>query len=291
VNARTVAFAGLGRMGLPMAGRLASAGHTVIAYDANPRARSDAEALGVAARDSAAGAAAQADCLILMLPDSAVVSQVLFAEGALEALPPGSNLIDMGSSQPAESRRIASAAESRGVRFVDAPVSGGVPRAMAGTLTIMAGGDQDLIDELADVFSALGGPVRRVGPTGSGHALKAINNLLAGTTLLSAIEGLDIARRFGIDDQMFADVVNSSTGRSWSSEHKLPNYVIPEDYTAGFALSLLVKDMAIALDIADKVGARAPLAHAVVELWRAAQKTLPADADHTAVARWATRRT
>jgi 3-hydroxyisobutyrate dehydrogenase len=130
------------------------------------------------------------------------------------------------------------------------------------------------------------GEVTRLGELGAGHAVKACNNVLAGISLLAAVEVLEVVRTFGIDAAVAFDVINSSTGRSWSTEHKVPTFVLPEEYSSGFALGLLVKDIRIARDLAEDLGVEHALVDTAYDLWRRAGNDLPAEADHTAVAQW-----
>ena len=202
---------------------------------------------GASAAASAADAASGCGAVILMLPTSDAVEAVLLEDGLLEALEPPAILIDMGSSEPLRTRALAERAAARGIEMLDAPVSGGVPGAVAGTLTIMVGGAAEAFEECRPMFEAMGGNVRHVGGAGAGHALKALNNLLSAVHLLASCEALAVAERFGLDPGVFVDVVNTSSGRSGSTDNKLPNYVIPGRFDSGFTMGLMVKDMAIAV--------------------------------------------
>jgi 3-hydroxyisobutyrate dehydrogenase len=278
----SVAFVGLGRMGLPMARRLTRAGYPVTGYDAGeePRRAFDATAPDVLA------ACRGAEVVILMLPDSAAVVSVLEGAGVLEALAPGGLVVDMGSSEPTETRRLAERAEELGVRFVDAPVSGGVAGAESGGLTIMAGGTACDVDELRPLLDTLGGRVLHVGPSGAGHAVKALNNLLSATHLLATSEALLTAEAFGLDPVVVLDAINTSSGRSGSTERKWPDFVLTGRFDSGFSLRLMVKDMRIAAELAHATGRPSSLSEAAVELWAAAAEALPESADHTEIVRW-----
>jgi 3-hydroxyisobutyrate dehydrogenase len=282
-----VGFAGLGRMGAPMAERLAGAGYRVRGFDPVSEARAALDAVdGGQAVDSAAEIAADAAAVILMLPGTPVVRAVLGDEGGvLAALAPQALLIDMSSSEPIATRDLAAQAAKRGVRCIDAPVSGGVIGASEGTLTIMAGGDGGDVDAARPLLDQLGS-VAHVGAAGAGHAVKALNNLMSGMSLLATAEAMLAARRFGLDLEVVLDVVNRSSGRSFSTELKLPRYVLPETYDSGFALALMLKDMRIAVELARETGAPAVLGEAAVEAWTRAAQALGDDADHTEIARW-----
>ncbi len=267
-------------MGLPMASRLVAAGYDVRGYDSAPEAR---ERFGGSV-ETLADAAART--VVLMLPDSAVVRQVTLADGLFDALDPGGLVIDMSSSQPIETQALASEAERRGVQIVDAPVSGGVRGAEAGTLTIMAGGSEEQFGTCRPLLEAIGGNVLHVGPVGAGHALKALNNLLSGTTLLASAEAMLVGRRFGLEPQVMVDAINVSTGRSYSTEYKLPEFVLTGMYDAGFALRLMAKDLRIAAGLAEATGTPLELGRLSTAIWERAAEELPEDADHTEIARW-----
>jgi 3-hydroxyisobutyrate dehydrogenase len=274
-------------MGLPMSCRLVEAGYAVQGYDAEPAARERFERdSGAQAAASLAGAAAGARAVVLMLPSSPIVRSVLVAEGLLEAAGEGALVVDMGSSEPTQTRELAETATAAGVQLVDAPVSGGVIGARAGTLTVMVGGTDEQFATCRPLFDVLGGTVLRAGPVGAGHALKALNNLLSATSLLASCEALLVAERFGLDPQLVVQAVNVSTGRSWSTEHKLPSFVIPRTFGDGFRLQLMVKDLRTAVGLAEATRSPLPLGTVTAALWEEAGELLPEDADHTEIARW-----
>jgi 3-hydroxyisobutyrate dehydrogenase len=278
-----VGFVGLGRMGDPMVRRVAAGGVAVRGYDAAAGA-TDGLAGVVTAVDSAADAAAGAPVVILMLPDSDVVEKVVDG-GLLDALGDGALLVDMSSSEPLRTRALARRVAERGVTLVDAPVSGGVSGARAGTLTIMVGGPADAAATLTPLLSLMG-RVRHVGDVGAGHALKALNNLMSAAHLLASSEAILAGERFGLDPAVMLDAVNGSSGRSGSTENKWPNYVLPETYDSGFTAGLMVKDIRIALGLAEATGAPSQLAARTVELWGRAVEQLGPGADHTEIVRW-----
>jgi 3-hydroxyisobutyrate dehydrogenase len=276
-------FVGLGHMGVPMTARLIEAGHEVRGYDVSAEARKRA---GEAAVESLADAAAGAEVVVLMLATSSVVRQVVLDEGLLDAVEPGSLLVDMGSSDPTQTRELAAVAAPRGIGYVDAPVSGAVIGAEAGTLTIMFGGSAEELSRCEPLFAALGKKVVHAGPVGAGHALKALNNLLSATNFLITLEAVAAGKRFGLDAGVMVDAINDSTGRSWATEHKVPQFVTPRSYTSGFAMRLMVKDIRTARELAHATGAPFELGDAAVALWERAAEALPEEADHTEIARW-----
>jgi 3-hydroxyisobutyrate dehydrogenase len=221
-----------------------------------------------------------------MLPNSDVVEAVLLEDGLLGVLPAGATVVDMSSSRPASTRKLAQQATARGVHYVDAPVSGGVTGAESGNLTIMVGGAPDDVVPLRPILDVLGTKVMHVGPPGAGHALKALNNLMSATHLLVSSEALLIGREFGLDVEVMLDAINTSSGRSGSTEVKWPKFVVTGRYDSGFGAALMLKDMGIALDLGNELGVPAPLAASAVDLWDKAVAALPPGADHTAIVQW-----
>jgi 3-hydroxyisobutyrate dehydrogenase len=280
----SIGFIGLGNMGAPMASRLAAAGHDVTGFDVSPPARE--RLVGVTVADSASNAVAGASAVILMLPSSAVVRDALLDGGLLNAVGNSATIIDMGSSEPLETRALAAEASRAGVCLIDAPVSGGVRGARDGTLTIMAGGPAARVEICRPLFETLGTTLLHVGPVGAGHALKALNNLLSATSLLASSEAVRIGRHFGLEANVMLAAINASTGRSYSTERKLPDFVLSETYASGFALALMIKDIATACSLGTQLGAEPTLGRQVLELWEEAAGALPPDADHTEIARW-----
>ncbi|WP_342660467.1 2-(hydroxymethyl)glutarate dehydrogenase [Rhodococcus ruber] len=285
MQATTIAFIGLGNMGAPMAQRLLEAGHRVIGYDTSADALRVLSEEGGVAASSAASAASDADVTVLMLPNSEVVEAVLDS-GLAAALKPGSILMDMGSSEPLRTRALATKlSRERSVELVDAPVSGGVKGAVAGTLTIMVGGREYSVARVTPILERLGRPVA-VGDVGAGHALKALNNLLSATHLLVSSEALHVGARFGLDPEIMLDVINASSGRSGSTQSKWPDFVLPQTYDSGFALMLMLKDMRIATGLARQMGLPSLLGEEAVAQWARASEALGPSADHTEIARW-----
>jgi 3-hydroxyisobutyrate dehydrogenase len=282
-EAPVVGFVGLGRMGTPMVRRLATGGVTVRGHDAAPGV-ADGLADVLTPVPSAAAAAEGAPVVILMLPDSGVVEKVVDG-GLLDALVPGTLLVDMSTSEPLRTRALAERVAERGSTLVDAPVSGGVAGAHSGTLTIMVGGPDDAVERLAPLL-ALMGRVRHVGGTGAGHALKALNNLLSASHLLATSEAIIAGARFGLDSTAMLDAINGSSGRSGSTETKWPSHIVRGTYASGFTAGLMVKDLRIALGLAEAVDAPRGHAERTLALWSRAVDALGPEADHTEIARW-----
>ena len=280
-----VAVIGLGNMGAPMAARLIDADYPVSGFDVDEAARARLVSRGGLPADTAAEASRAARVVILMLPNSRIVESVLAELLSADALASGDIVVDMSSSDPTSTRALAGRLDERGVLLVDAPVSGGVRGAVGGTLTIMVGGDDDAFAQVRPILETLGTP-RLGGGVGAGHAIKAINNLLSATHLLATAEAVTAGERFGLDPAVLTQLLNTSSGRSGSTDNKFPNFILPGTFDSGFALSLMLKDMRIATDLAAQLGAPTKLGEYAVALWEKASIDLDAGADHTEIARW-----
>lgn len=282
-----VGLIGIGSMGWPMAARLAQAGYAVTVYDAVPgQADRFAQEVGGQAAATCVALAAQSDIVFTMLPTSAIVEQVLSGEqGVLAGLRPGSVVVDMSSGVPAHTQRLAQAVAAAGSQMVDAPVSGGVPRARSGELAIMFGGPAATLERVRPALSAMGTSITAVGEVGSAHAMKALNNLVSAGGFLIGVEAMLIGQQFGLDPEVIVDVLNASTGMNNSTQKKFKQFVLSRQFNSGFGLDLMVKDLGIALGIATDTGTPTPFAALCRELWAAAGKTLGKGQDHTAVAR------
>ena len=276
-----IGFVGLGRMGRAMAPHLAGEGRQVTGHDLVRPDPLPAN-VGFSARleDLAAS-----DLIITMLPDGAAVRGVvdrLLDEGCAAAV------IDMSSSHPDDSRALAARLAERGLSFVDAPVSGGVSRAISAELMIMAGGTDEAVAAAMPVLACLGRPVH-LGPAGCGHAMKALNNYVSAAGLIAAFEALATARAAGIAPGRFLEVINAATGRNNTTEVKIDRFVLDESYASGFALALMEKDVSIAASLMAAATRQGPLAGAVLAQLRDGLDRLGADADHTEIYRTVTR--
>ena len=282
-----IGFVGLGAMGRPMARRLVEAGHAVTVFDIDPAAtqRVVDEAPGAAAAPALA-ALGSADLVITMLPDSNVVEATVEGpQGLASKLQPGSTIVDMSSSEPARTRALAQRLQAQGLAMLDAPVSGGVRRAVDGTLAIMVGGPEAVLERWRPVLGVLGRTITHVGAAGAGHAAKALNNYVSAAGLVAACEALVMARAFGLDPGVLNDVLNQSTGRNNSTENKVRQFILSGRFDAGFSMRLMGKDLATARDVGRTLGLQMPLCEEVSRIWEAASAGLPPDADHTEVFR------
>jgi 3-hydroxyisobutyrate dehydrogenase len=287
----TIGFVGLGNMGWPMARNLHAAGFTLVARDPATAERFAAEHSGVTVAGSPA-AFSVADIVVTMLPNGAVVQDALLRwDGGIgPALRAGTLVVEMSSSDPSDTLRLAGELAGCGVTVVDAPVSGGVPRAVTGELAIMVGGAADDIARAQDVLRVLGDPRRQfvTGGLGSGHAMKALNNYIAAATHCATAEALVAGKSFGLDPQTMIDIINASTGRSFVSG-TFDAEVLSGRYGTGFALGLLAKDVHIAASVVAAAGIDAPMVALVDERWAKALGDLGPAADHTTAHRawWA----
>lgn len=279
----TVAFVGLGMMGTPMSRNLAGAGFDLRVYDVDAdRTRTVASDLGVTAVLDAADLA-ECDVIVTMLPTSAIVRSVFLDDDDALVIPlrEGTVIVDMSSSDPTETVETGRALAAFGVRLVDAPVSGGVSRAAEGTLAIMMGADDEDAAAVAErVVGPMSRSVYRTGALGTGDAMKALNNFVAGSAFAATSEALIAGRQFGLDPRLMIDILNDSTGQSFSSTHVFGPHVVEEKYASGFALPLITKDIRIARDLQRGMGRDAPVCEAVASAFEGALEVL-GNADHT----------
>jgi len=285
---QTIGFIGLGAMGHPMTLRVAGGGYPMVVFDADKaRAGTVAEEAGVKKAATPAELAAESDIVITMLPSSAIVQSVLEGpDGVLAGIRPGTILLEMSSGVPKKTQELAEAVAKAGSTLLDAPVSGGVPRARTGELTIMVGGGDEAYAKAEPVLKTMGSSIIRTGSVGSAHAMKALNNLVSAGGFLIGIEALLIGSRFGLDPSLMVDVLNVSTGMNNSTQKKFKQYVLSRKFDAGFGLDLMVKDLGIALGVAEVTHTSAPFAALCRNLWSGAQSALGTGLDHTEVARF-----
>jgi 3-hydroxyisobutyrate dehydrogenase len=288
-----VGFIGLGRMGAPMARNVAAAGFSLVVRDesAEVEQRLAAETGGRVARSPAD--LAGCGVVVTMLPTSAVVAKALleWEGGVPQHLPDGAVVVDMSSSVPQDTVALGARLAEHGVALVDAPVSGGVPGAVAGSLSIMMGADDPAAAERAQpVVDAMSSRTHRTGGLGTGHAVKALNNFVAASTFVACGEALVAAERFGLDPAVLVDVLNTSTGRSFVSSEVLGEHVVGGRYASGFSLPLMTKDVGIAVDLLRGTATAAGPGARVHDALREALEHL-GDVDHTrAVQYWSSLR-
>lgn len=277
-----VAFLGLGAIGAPMAKHLAREPFALTVWNrTTAKADEFAAAHRVTAASTPAEAAQAADVVVTCLPSSREVAALIEGEtGLVAGMRSGTLLVDCTSGDPATSRAIAARLSQKGINFIDAPVSGGVKGADAGILTVMCGGDVSLIERARPVLEAFGQRIVHCGPTGAGHAVKAMNQALLAVHIWSAGEALSVLAKLGVDAATALDVINGSSGRSNSTENLFPERVIGRAFPRTFKLALLDKDVAIAADIARDQGIEAPFMDLASRLFSEAHAELGDEADH-----------
>ena len=270
-----VGFVGLGAMGSVMSPLLAKAGYQVLGYDLLVKIEKSS---GVKQLDTLDGFV-EIDAVILMLPNSKIVSEVTTK---LLELNSQFIIIDMSSSDPRETKKLGKIISSKGLKFIDAPVSGGVSRAKIGDLMIMAGGSEEDILEVNELLSIMG-TVQYAGPLGSGHAIKALNNYVSAAGLIASFEALKTARSFGIKPENFLKIINGATGKNNTTEVKLDKFVVSEKFNSGFALDLMVKDVSIANSLIKDLSSDSPLSNDVRNYLSKSLDLLGGNPDHTEV--------
>jgi len=286
----TIGFIGTGTMGQPMLANLLKKGFTVLAWDVVPAALAGAVKLGATSAASAADAARRSELIVTMLPSSSHVENAyLGVGGVLEGVPAGRLCVDMSTIDPGVSRRVAAALAQRQVRFLDAPVSGGVPGAVDGTLAIMVGGDARDLEEARPALSAMGANVIHVGGIGSGEAAKLCNNLIAGVAAVAVSEAFRIAEGFGVDPKVLTDVISKSSGNTWVMQHAhpvpglVPRAASSRDYAPGFMTDLMAKDLGLAVNAARELRVPVVVAAAAQQVLRLASSHGLGRKDFTAV--------
>jgi 3-hydroxyisobutyrate dehydrogenase len=272
-----IGFIGTGTMGQPMLANLVKKGFDVTAFDIVPAALDAATRLGAARAASIREAAADCDLVITILPSSGnVEAAYLGAGGIIEAAVAGRLCVDMSTIDPGTSQRVAARLKERGIRFLDAPVSGGVGGATAGTLAIMVGGDAGDLEEARPALAAMGSNIIHVGPVGAGEVAKLCNNLISGTALIAVAEAFRIGEAFGVDPQILTNVIAKSSGATWVMEHMHPVPGIVESaassrqYAPGFMTDLMAKDLGLAVGAAREKRVPAVVAAAAHQLYRIA---------------------
>lgn len=294
MDIKTIGFIGIGNMGRPMAANLLKGGYRVVAYDADAtRAAQFAEDCGGDCATSLADLGKRVDAIVTMLPTGKEVRACLLeTEGGALAknLPNGARVIDMSSADPVGTRRTHADLAKRGLAFVDAPVSGGVPRATDGSLAIMIGGDAPAVAAAKPVLSKMGTRLFEVGGPGNGHAMKALNNFVAGSGFIAVAEAVLVGKRFGLDPAVMIDVMNVSTGKNFNTENVVKQHVISGAFSSGFALGLLAKDVKIAADLAAAIDVESPLSRLSSALLGEARDRVGAEKDHTLAYTWWERR-
>ncbi len=272
-----IAFIGLGIMGKPMAKNLINAGYPLTVYDIAPEKVRQLAGAGAQAASSSSEAARASKIVITMLPNSPEVKEaVLGAGGILEGAKPGTILIDMSSIAPLASKEVSEKAKEQGVVVLDAPVSGGEPKAVDGTLAIMVGGPQEAFDKVKDILAVMGASVTRVGEIGSGNTTKLANQIIVALNIAAMSEAMVLATKSGVDPEKVYQAIRGGLAGSTVLDAKMP-LALQGNFKPGFRIELHIKDLANALDTARQLGVPVPLSSAVMEI----MQTLKADGKGT----------
>ncbi|MEM1113504.1 MAG: 3-hydroxyisobutyrate dehydrogenase [Pseudomonadota bacterium] len=273
-----VAFIGLGNMGGPMAKNLVSAGHGVTVFDLMPEACQELAQAGARVASTASEAVVGAEYVISMLPAGKHVAAVyLGEEGLLAQLDGDTTVLDCSTIDAATAREVGEAAAAMGIGFMDSPVSGGVAAAAAGTLAFMCGGSSETFEKAEFILAAMGKNIFHAGPHGAGQVAKGCNNMLLAIHMIGSCEALEMGARNGLDPKVLSEIMMASSGRNWSLEVYNPYPGVMEgapasnDYRPGFMVDLMVKDLGLALDIAEDCGVNNRLGQLAGELYRAHQ--------------------
>jgi 3-hydroxyisobutyrate dehydrogenase-like beta-hydroxyacid dehydrogenase len=279
-----IGFIGMGLMGVPMAGHLVDAGHEVRVWNRTPGKASPLLERGAIAADSPADAAANSEFTITIVSDSQDVQEVVAGPGgAGEGAKSGSIIIDMSTISPATSKALAAELKPRGIDFLDAPVTGGVAGAEAGTLSILVGGEKAAYDRALPVLEILGGNVTHVGPSGAGHTAKLANQMLVAGCMIGVSEALVFAKKAGLDLDAWFSAVENGAGASWHLSNMGPK-VIAGDFSAGYMVKHHQKDLRLILETAAETASVAPMVGLVAQLYRSVQADGGEELGHQALA-------
>ncbi|WP_258361101.1 2-hydroxy-3-oxopropionate reductase [Moorella sulfitireducens (nom. illeg.)] len=281
-----IGFIGLGIMGKPMSKNLIKAGHQLVVYDIVKEAVAEVVTAGAEPAGSPREVAERCDIFITMLPNSPQVKEVVLGDnGIIEGARPGSILVDMSSIDPMVTREIAARLKEKGIRMLDAPVSGGEPKAIDGTLSIMVGGRQEDFNECYDILKAMGASVVRVGDIGAGNVTKLANQIIVALNIAAMSEALVLATKAGVDPDLVYQAIRGGLAGSTVLDAKAP-LVMARKFNPGFRINLHIKDLANALSAGHEVGVPLPLTAAVMEILQALKVDGLGDADHGAIVRF-----
>jgi len=277
---RRIGFIGLGIMGKPMAQNLLKAGYELTVYDVVPERVEELVKAGARRGSSAKDVASRSEVVITMLPNSPHVREaVLGPNGVLDGAKPGIILVDMSSIAPLASKEIAAKAQEKGVAMLDAPVSGGEPKAVAGTLAIMVGGPQETFEQVKDILARMGFSVTRVGEIGSGNVTKLANQIIVALNIAAMSEAMVLATKAGVDPEKVFQAIRGGLAGSAILDAKMP-LALKGNFKPGFRIELHIKDLANALDTAHELGVPVPLSSVVMEIMQALKTDGKAANDH-----------
>ena len=281
-----IGFIGLGIMGKPMSKNLIKAGYELIVSNHSPQAAKELAELGAVVMETPKEMAAAADVIITMLPNSPQVKEVALGEnGLLEGAKKGSVLIDMSSIAPLASREIAAALEKAGMEMLDAPVSGGEPKAVDGTISVMVGGKQEVFDRYKDILQAMAGSVVRTGEIGAGNATKLANQIIVAVNIAGLSEALVLASKVGVDPELVYQAIRGGLAGSTVLDAKAP-LILDRKFDPGFRIKLHVKDLQNVLDTSHEVGVSLPMTAGIMEIMQALKADGLGEEDHCSVVKY-----
>ncbi|WP_067707553.1 2-hydroxy-3-oxopropionate reductase [Erwinia sp. ErVv1] len=279
-----IGFIGLGIMGKPMSKNLLKAGYSLVVRDHNTESEAELVSAGAVVAKSAKAVAEQCEVIITMLPNSPHVREVLLGEeSVIQGARSGTIVIDMSSIAPLASREFHQALAQKEIALLDAPVSGGEPKAIEGTLSVMVGGDKALFDKCYEIMKAMAGSVVHTGDIGAGNVTKLANQVIVALNIAAMSEALTLATKAGVDPQQVFQAIRGGLAGSTVLDAKAP-MVLARDFKPGFRINLHIKDLANALDTSHEVGAQLPLTAAVMEMMQMLRADGLGDADHSALA-------
>ncbi len=281
-----IGFIGLGIMGKPMSKNLIKAGYKLVVYDLNESAVEELVSLGAGKASGPATVAAECETVITMLPDSPQVKEVVTGKNGLaEGFRPGSVLIDMSSISPIVSRELSVILAARGVEMLDAPVSGGEPKAIEGTLSVMAGGKKEVFEKCYPVMKAMAGSVVLTGSSGAGNITKLANQIIVALNIAAMSEALVLAEKAGVEPELVYQAIRGGLAGSTVLDAKAP-LVMDRKFNPGFRINLHIKDLKNALEASHAVGVPLPLTSAVMEIMQALKVDGMGDNDHGGIIRF-----
>jgi 2-hydroxy-3-oxopropionate reductase len=281
-----IGFIGLGIMGKPMSKNLLKAGYELVVMDRNQDTVGEIVKLGATAADTPKAVAAVSDVIITMLPNSPQVKEVALGEnGLIEGARPGTIFIDMSSIAPLASREISEALAAKQIAMLDAPVSGGEPKAIDGTMSVMVGGDKAVFDKCYEIMKSMAGSVVHTGDIGAGNVTKLANQVIVALNIAAMSEALVLATKAGVDPDLVFQAIRGGLAGSTVLEAKAP-MVMDRNFKPGFRIDLHIKDLANALDTSHGVGAQLPLTSLVMEMMQALKADGHEQSDHSAIARY-----
>ena len=281
--ADVIGFVGLGRMGNPIGGRLLDAGYRLVVNDTRVDAIEALGGLGATPATSPSEVASAADTVLLSLPTPDVVESVVLGESGVAQGSRVRTIVDLSTTGPRTAKRIAEKLSGTGVTWIDAPVSGGVGGAKAGTLAVMVSGPREVFERLQPMLKVIGKPFFIGEEPGLAQMMKVVNNLLSGSAMAISAEAVAIGVKAGLDAATMIDVINAGSGRNSATLEKFPRSILNRRFDYGFAAGLMLKDIRLCLDEAEALGLSMPVANAVRALWQRTIDTLGPESDFTRI--------